>query len=503
MDGKKILKFFNRYWLILVLIVAFLLRLPSLLEPLSYGDEAIYLTLGIGIKKGLLLYRDIYDNKPPLLYLLAAIAGNLFWFRFLLTASCLTAIVFMSKLIKTIFPQSQSAKIIGTIFFALITSLPIIEGNIANSEIFQVLPIVTAVYLLFQEKARSSNWFFAGLLFSAAILLKVPVIFDFAAIVLFIIFFSSAKKRLAFPAQLLALLGGFILPISLVSLYFGLHHQLKLFFQVAFLQNLGYLSSWKTGTHAFSLINLLKTDFFLKGAFIFVVFMVFWWQKSKLKNFPVFILIWFLFSLFGATLPERPYPHYLIQAVPSFSLIFAYFFVKKPKILFLIPIFSAVLIAGVCLRYHVWRYPTISRYQNFLNYISGRKDKNAYFSYFNSQLPYIYGVAEQILASTSKNDRIFVWGDDAFLYVLTGRLPATPYVAAYHITDFKKFEEVIFDLSQKPPSFIIVKRNFSPFPQLDIILRNNYFMINSLGDYIIYLKRGFELNGRQTTGQKH
>lgn len=489
MDEKSILKFFGRYWLVLVLLITFLLRLPSLLEPISYGDEAIYLTLGEGIRKGLLLYRDIYDNKPPLLYLLAAIAGNLFWFRFMLTASCLTAIVVMSKLIKTIFPQSRSVKIIGTIFFALITSLPIIEGNIANSEIFQVLPIVAAVYLLFQEKAKSLNWFFAGLLYSAAILLKVPAIFDFAAIVLFIIFFSSVKERLTFPAQLVALLGGFLLPISLVSVYFGLHHQLKLFFQVAFLQNLGYLSSWKTGTHAFSLNSLLKTDFFLKGAFIFIVFMVFWWQKSKLKNFPLFILIWFLFSLFGATLSGRPYPHYLIQAVPPFTFIFSCFFVKKTKILFLIPIFSTVLVAGVYLRYHVWRYPTISRYQNFLNYISGRKDKNAYFSYFNNQLPYIYEVAEQILASTSKDDRIFVWGDDAFLYVLTGRLPATPYVATYHITDFKKFEEVIFDLSQKPPSFIIVKRNFSPFPQLDIILRNNYLLINSLGNYDIFSKR--------------
>ncbi len=90
----------------LVIILAFLiliLRLPSLFEPCWYGDEGIYLTLGQGVRQGQMLYRDIHDNKPPLLYLLAAVAGNVFWFRFILLLWMLATTLLFFKLVEEIF----------------------------------------------------------------------------------------------------------------------------------------------------------------------------------------------------------------------------------------------------------------------------------------------------------------------------------------------------------------------------------------------------------------
>jgi MFS superfamily sulfate permease-like transporter len=68
-------------WLLGILALIFILRIPSFFEPYYYGDEMVYLTLGQGVRQGLTLYKDIHDNKPPLLYLTAAVAGNLFWFK--------------------------------------------------------------------------------------------------------------------------------------------------------------------------------------------------------------------------------------------------------------------------------------------------------------------------------------------------------------------------------------------------------------------------------------
>src|SRR3989338_9802284 len=83
--AHKIAIFIAKYRALIVLFLfIFVLRLPSLMEPHRYADEEIYLTLGQGFRKGLVFYRDIHDNKPPLLYVIAALAGNLFWFRFLL-----------------------------------------------------------------------------------------------------------------------------------------------------------------------------------------------------------------------------------------------------------------------------------------------------------------------------------------------------------------------------------------------------------------------------------
>jgi hypothetical protein len=60
----------NVWFLISAGLIFFLLRLPSLFEPYWYGDEGIYQALGLGINNGRILYRDIFDNKPPFLYVL-------------------------------------------------------------------------------------------------------------------------------------------------------------------------------------------------------------------------------------------------------------------------------------------------------------------------------------------------------------------------------------------------------------------------------------------------
>mgnify|MGYP007068844087 FL=1 len=123
----------NNRFLILILLTTFFLRLPSLFEPYWYGDEGIYLTLGLGIRKGLLLYRDIYDNKPPLIYLLAGLAGSQFWFRFMLLISVLASVSIFAGLLKIFFPKKLSSQKIALILFCLFSSLPLIEGNISNA----------------------------------------------------------------------------------------------------------------------------------------------------------------------------------------------------------------------------------------------------------------------------------------------------------------------------------------------------------------------------------
>lgn len=125
-------------WLEALLGVIFVLRIPTFFEPFYYGDEMIYLTLGNAVKHGLTLYKDIHDNKPPLLYLIAAVAGNVFWFKVILALFSLLAIVFFYKLAKKIL-EKEKMVLVATIFFSILTTLPLLEGNIANAENFMML----------------------------------------------------------------------------------------------------------------------------------------------------------------------------------------------------------------------------------------------------------------------------------------------------------------------------------------------------------------------------
>ena len=163
---KKLLKY-EGLVVLLVLVVA--LRLPSLFEPYWYGDEQIYLVIGQGIRKGLVLYRDItdYPNKPPMIYLLAAVAGSVFWFRFILLIWNLVHVAVVNLLLKKLFAGKKWLVWGGTLAFVLLTGLPILEGNIANGEIFMIMPVTLAMLLLWKQQ-----YFAAGLMFALGFLFK-------------------------------------------------------------------------------------------------------------------------------------------------------------------------------------------------------------------------------------------------------------------------------------------------------------------------------------------
>ena len=180
MTLPKLPSFVSRYrFLILVLFVVFILRVPSLMEPHRYADEEIYLTLGQGLRKGLVFYRDIHDNKPPLLYVIAALAGNLFWLRFLLLVVHAIGVIIFWKLAQLVFNQHHKAVFASTSIFAILSTLPFLEGNIANGENFMIVPALAAVFILYRAlkfpSKQKSPWTYPliGVLFATAFLFKI------------------------------------------------------------------------------------------------------------------------------------------------------------------------------------------------------------------------------------------------------------------------------------------------------------------------------------------
>lgn len=476
----------NRF-LVFLLLSVFILRIPSLFEPYWYGDEGVYLSLGLGIKKGLLLYRDIFDNKTPLIYLLAALSGpSLFWLRFMLMLSVLTSVYFFNRLSLLIFNSEKKPARITTVIFALLASIRLIEGNIANSEIFILLPTIAGFYYFFSRKRP----ILSGLILSSGILLKVPGVFDFLALLFFLLFFENKKKFFSLGKREILLSLGYFFPLFLVSAYFWTKGTFGIFFKSCFLQTMGYLSSWQTGEHAFSVGSLLRSELVIRAVIVFLVVLVMWFKRKKITPTAVFVFIWGSFALFAATLSGRPYPHYLIQFLPALALIIGLLFSNKIKKISII--FSAGLLLLTVItvaHYRFWAYPTFSYLKNFAEFSLGKKDKTAYFAYFDPKTPVIYRLAEFIRSNTSEEEKIFLWIDESSLYALSRRVPATPYVAAYHIIDFNRFAQVATTLEKNPPALIIVNQEVRPFPQLFLLLARHYFQADTDSGYSIFLKR--------------
>lgn len=454
-------------YLILILLAVVLLRIPSLFEPYSYGDEGIYLTLGEAARQGLVFYRDIHDNKPPLLYLLAMVTGNLFWFRLLLLFWNLLTITLFDHFLNYLFPESKKANIVLVFTFGLLTSIPLLEGNIANAEVFMILPIVAATIFIWQKfQSWNFSYFCAGLLFSTAALFKIPAAFDFAAIVFFLVFFLRPKKFLAYTFYILL---GFALPIFMSFLYYWSQDSLPQYFTAAFAQNLPYLSSWE-GQRT----SIFESGIVRRGFILLFSLAALWLLRKKLTIVSLFAATWFLFSLFGTTLSGRPYPHYLMQIVPSAVFLSALFF-QKNYLSKIIALSFYLLIILTTVYFKFWSYPTVNYYQNFLSYLLRTQTKEQYFASFGGNVPHNYYLAQFLITHTRPDEKTFIWGDSPIVYALAKRLPAGRYTASYHINDFNGYEETIKVLNQIQPVYIIdLNDDHHPFPQFEELLKKDY-----------------------------
>ncbi len=468
-------------WLLLLLAIVFILRIPSFFEPYSYGDEMIYLILGNAIRMGIPLYSGIHDNKPPLLYIMAAIAGNLFWFKAILTFWLIITIYIFSRLIKILFPKGKISHIIGVSLFALLVTIPLLEGNIINAELFMIGPTILAFFILLKRNPKPKTLLFSGFLFSLSTLFKIPAIFDIPAII-FLWIATKPDKKGEFKTVVkntFLLFIGFILPILASILWFYTRGSLKEYITAAFLQNIGYLSSWRPGD--------VKDPFFIKnlpliirGLIVFLGLAILYLKRKFLsKNF-ILATSWLFLSLFAATLSERPYPHYLIQSVAPLSILFTILFSQKSieQVLTIIPL---TIFTIVPFYYHFWYYKTIPYYEKFIKFSKGELSKEEYFLTFGEDVLRNYKISEFIVSSTRESEKIFVWGsNNSTIYALSKRLPPGKYFADYHIKDFSNDSETTQTLQKDLPSFIVILPNAPEISGLQNLLLLNYGLVEEI-----------------------
>lgn len=482
------------HWVCLILGFVILFRVPSLFEPYYYGDEMIYLTLGNALKKGLTLYSQIHDNKPPLLYLLGALAGNLFWFKAILMFWMLATIIIFWHLTKELFAKNDLGQKIAVVFFAIFTTIPLLEGNIVNSELFLIGPIILGILILIKNTSVASSLksykaiFLAGVSFAVAVLFKVPAIFDLPVVVIFwLITTKDAKNLIDIIKKTLVLALGFVFPIVLTLIWYFFKGALTDYIKAAFLENIGYLSSWNRSNVSNVSFVTKNGPLIIRAGVVVIGLIILRLYQSKLSRTFLIATIWLLTSLFAVTLSERPYPHYLIQAIPAISILVAILVSSKKfeQVLVVIPLTLAIFVP---VYYHFWLYPTTSYYQRFLQYSLHQTTKDEYLTKFNPAIPQNYKLATSIQNLSMPNDKVFVWGNDApTIYALARRLPPIKYVADYHITDFSSFDETLKTLKSNPPTLVVILPSSPTFPDLKTFLTSKYIEINTLGGEIWHL----------------
>lgn len=462
---------FDSWFLIIISIVFFILRFPSLFEPDWYGDEGVYQVLGIGIKAGRLLYRDIFDNKPPFLYLLySLVSSDQFMIRLISLIFGLLSIWVFFYLAKKLL-ENAKASYISTSIFAVLFGLPLIEGNIANAENFMLLLNIVGGYLVIkslESKIQNTKYLIlatAGLAIGFSFLFKIVAVFDFAAFFAFLFFVNYSKnlidifkiKNLIKEIQNLSpFIIGFLFPIAAIVLFFILNHAFSNFLTATLFSNIGYVGY---GNKFIIPQGLLILKLILLGGFLLFVF----YKRRSFGNSFTFVSLWLAFSIFNAYFSQRPYTHYVLVLLPSFCLMIGLFILNK-KFSKLSGVLAITSFICVLLSFNFY-LKTIFYYPNFVSFLMNNQSVNSYQKFFDQSTPRDYKITNYINLYAKPKDNIFIWGNNPQVYYLTNKLPPGKYTVTYHITNYKDGNNnTKKGLDANQPKFIVIMPNVSPYP---------------------------------------
>ena len=167
----------------LLLATCFALRIVSLVRPCLSDDEAIYCVVAREMLRGRVLYRDIVDHKPPLIYLTymltQALGGPIGGMRVLHVLTILvvfaTALA-LADIARYFLPTrtTGSPTWVAFLYVLFTTTLLDFDSLAANCELFMMLPLVAslALYLRALDGARPLYLAACGVLVAVAMSYK-------------------------------------------------------------------------------------------------------------------------------------------------------------------------------------------------------------------------------------------------------------------------------------------------------------------------------------------
>jgi 4-amino-4-deoxy-L-arabinose transferase-like glycosyltransferase len=136
------------------------LRVPSFAEPHHYGDEGIFAAVAQQVLNGQVLYDRTWDDKPPLVFWLYAAVLSL-------TGPSMPALRLVAALWAALAAGAAAALAgrlggrraawIAGAGAAFLLSTPLIEANLALTELFASAPVAWAIVLLAADRHAEAS----------------------------------------------------------------------------------------------------------------------------------------------------------------------------------------------------------------------------------------------------------------------------------------------------------------------------------------------------------
>lgn len=431
-----ILTRYNKIILIAVFIFI-ILRIPSLFEGYWYPDEGFYAAQAEAILQGKELYVGAWDHKPPMMVWIYTIAGLFGWdvgyvlVKLMNISAGVFSILILHKLMYRLGIKSKLKSFI-LVIFAIILGTPLLEGNLANSEVFYIPATLSILYL----SLFSNRPFLVGMLLSYTFLIKPQAFIESVAIIALVAIFDLWKKRKNFNYQYyIKVLSTCFFVIGLYFAYLVFNKTFDDFIDATFLTNFRYIELEEDANYW----NYIKI---VGSALIFYYALIKLYKNQVSRNvFVIFLTL--VVDITLVTLSGRPYMHYLIQLLPISLLSLAIYLQTKPTSkLHLAELILGFLVLVTFLFSKGFDFPVIDRerfdghiryYSDFPLYLFfGKRDGHSWFwkehDYFQTRKDLI-----EHFENNYEGVDYYYYGDDPWIFTQLNGNFTNKYLVWYHL----------------------------------------------------------------------
>lgn len=502
----------------ILLLAVVILGSPTLVYPVG-RDQGEYAWIAASAFQGKVVYRDIFNVKPPLTHITHVMALFLFGhhqiaIRILdLVWQGMTAFVIVK--IANQIGQHPTVRILSGLVY-LISYYTWDFWYIAQTDGFLTLPIAISISFFLKAQQSKKAWLygFSGAAIGLAVLYKYPI--GILAILLIILEAIRLGKKSLIPAA--GMFTGFILPGMIGSLIMLVHGNFKDFIwtQTFFVSKYPAISA--TGSnYILSVIRGFGSAMLSSTALGWTSLCCgygFFVGRKRSNPIQLFVIvIWWVAAAVHLGVQNKYYEYHFLPLLAPLALMIAQFLFEA--IIFPQLFNFAIASLGLLLAVFPYFYSDFpGRYILLFSAISNKTSLNSIYS-LDKFGPYNGGdfssranidVADYIVSHTKPVESIFIWGFEPGIYFLSQRQNATRFIYNFPLygpnTSLKLQQEFNLSIQAQKPVYILIVRNdaipwvtattedswaaFNSFEDFHNFVSENYHVETTIEDFTIY-----------------
>jgi 4-amino-4-deoxy-L-arabinose transferase-like glycosyltransferase len=515
-------------WVSLIAVAgAFIVRLPGIVEPMG-PDQGLYASMAWGMQRGLVLYRDLFEQKPPGLFLTYRLGfalfgsrtASIFWIDYLAGAMSVLVVFDLGRRLVSLRFGALAAALVAmaTVPAARYAYSGFIERAITEPFVMPLAAAAAWATVMAFTRGQDRWAFAAGLFIGMAAVYKQTALIYWPALAVWTWFVTDNARAVRFA--LYAMAGVLVAPL-LAFVWLWSHGVLGDAWVTLVEYNVAYLA---VGDKGFGFtVNLFAHEVWRRvtgdevwalGSVSAVVAVCAWRWRSTAPGRAAMLGVLWLAAALTATLANGPrvFTTYFITSLIPLSFLLAWLLDqtlgsgRRWRVaagLLVLAFAAAMIVRSGSLN----RLVSATRWD--ARHLFGQTDRQDYLKRFRSKSTQAFSAADNerladyIRAHTEARDRIFVFGMTGGTYFSSDRLPASRFLFVYpavsNMIDRPEFrvEGLAAELARTSPRYIVLQRHngdsFSGWRAVDsfaappmVALLRNYRQETEIGDFLLY-----------------